>query len=141
MNGYTTEKVVEPMLVNSIPIYWGNKLIGKDFNKSSMLVVEDEMDFGKIIDEMRFLDENDDAYLSKLRENWFVRVNEKEYWKCLFIDFFDNIFSQDVKKAKRCPRYGFVKNLLKEEERVSYLKKNYLWDKMWGLFDRLRNKK
>lgn len=54
---------------------------------------------------------------------------------------FDNIFSQDVKKAKRCPRYGFVKNLLKEEERVSYLKKNYLWDKMWGLFDRLRNKK
>ena len=48
MNGYTTEKVVEPMLVNSIPIYWGNKLIGKDFNKSSMLVVEDEMDFGKI---------------------------------------------------------------------------------------------
>ena len=110
-------------------------------NKSSMLVVEDEMDFGKIIDEMRFLDENDDAYLSKLRENWFVRVNEKEYWKCLFIDFFDNIFSQDVKKAKRCPRYGFVKNLLKEEERVSYLKKNYLWDKMWGLFDRLRNKK
>ena len=52
------------MLVNSIPIYWGNKLIGKDFNKSSMLVVEDEMDFGKIIDEMRFLDENDDAYLN-----------------------------------------------------------------------------
>lgn len=87
MNGYTTEKVVEPMLVNSIPIYWGNKLIGKDFNKSSMLVVEDEMDFGKIIEEIRFLDENDDAYLSKLRENWFVRVNEKEYWKCLFIDF------------------------------------------------------
>lgn len=26
-------------------------MIGKDFNKSSMLVVEDEMDFGKIIDE------------------------------------------------------------------------------------------
>jgi hypothetical protein len=23
--GYTTEKLIEPMLVNSIPVYWGNK--------------------------------------------------------------------------------------------------------------------
>lgn len=77
VNGYTTEKVVEPMLVNSIPIYWGNKLIGRDFNSSSMLVVEDENDFGRVIDEIKYLDENDDAYLAKLRKSWFVRKEEK----------------------------------------------------------------
>ena len=26
--GYTTEKLIEPMLVNSIPIYWGNTEVG-----------------------------------------------------------------------------------------------------------------
>ena len=30
--GYTTEKIVQPMLVNSIPVYWGDPAIQRDFN-------------------------------------------------------------------------------------------------------------
>ncbi len=140
VNGYTTEKVVEPMLVNSIPIYWGNKLIGRDFNKSSILVVKDENDFDRVIDEIKFLDQNDDAYLSKLKQNWFVRENEKEYWTDLLMSFLDNIFEQSLLEAKRCPKFGFVKNYIREEERVSHLKKNYLWNKMCGLVEKISNK-
>ena len=140
VNGYTTEKVVEPMLVNSIPIYWGNKLIGRDFNKSSILVVKDENDFDRVIDEIKFLDQNDDAYLSKLKQNWFVRENEKEYWTDLLMSFLDNIFEQSFLEAKRCPKFGFVKNYIREEERVSYLKKNYLWNKICGLVEKISNK-
>jgi hypothetical protein len=33
--GYTTEKLIEPMLTNSIPIYWGNERVGEDFNTRS----------------------------------------------------------------------------------------------------------
>ena len=40
-SGYTTEKVVEPMLVNSIPIYWGDPLIGRDFDTRSFLSAHD----------------------------------------------------------------------------------------------------
>lgn len=140
VNGYTTEKVVEPMLVNSIPIYWGNKLIGKDFNKSSMFVIEDENDFSRIIDEIKFLDQNDDVYLSKLREKWFLREDEKGYWTNLLMSFLYNIFEQSPLEAKRCPCYGFVKIYIKEEERSSYFRKNYFWNKMWGLFDKIRIK-
>lgn len=140
VNGYTTEKVVEPMLVNSIPIYWGNKLIGRDFNKSSILVVKDEKDFDRVIDEIKFLDQNDDAYLSKLKQNWFVRENEKEHWTDLLMSFLDNIFKQSFLEAKRCPKFGFVKNYIREEKRVSYLKKNYLWNKMCGLVEKISNK-
>ena len=35
--GYTTEKIFEPMLVNSLPIYWGNPLVDRDFNPASFL--------------------------------------------------------------------------------------------------------
>ena len=28
---------MEPMLVNSLPIYWGNKQVGLDFNRSSFI--------------------------------------------------------------------------------------------------------
>ena len=39
--GYTTEKVAEPMLVNSLPIYQGDPLIGNDFDTRSILSYHD----------------------------------------------------------------------------------------------------
>lgn len=140
VNGYTTEKVIEPMMVNSIPIYWGNKLIERDFNVSSMIIVQDEHDFDRAIDEIKFLDQNDEAYLSKLREMWFIRENEKNYWLNMLMSFLDNIFQQPLEQAKRCPKYGFVKLRYKDEERVSHLRRNFLWNKFWGGLERLKNK-
>ena len=40
--GYTTEKVAEPMLVDSIPIHWGDPLVGRDFDTRSFLSVHDQ---------------------------------------------------------------------------------------------------
>jgi hypothetical protein len=40
--GYTTEKIVEPMLVDSIPIYWGDPCVGRDFDTRSFLSVHDQ---------------------------------------------------------------------------------------------------
>lgn len=31
-DGYTTEKIIEPIFKDCIPIYWGNKLVNQDFN-------------------------------------------------------------------------------------------------------------
>jgi len=39
--GYTTEKVVEPMVVDSLPIYWGDPLIGRDFDTRSFVSAHD----------------------------------------------------------------------------------------------------
>lgn len=35
--GYTTEKILEPILTDSIPIYWGNPKVGLDFNENRFL--------------------------------------------------------------------------------------------------------
>jgi hypothetical protein len=40
--GYTTEKIVEPMLVDSLPIYWGDPLVGRDFDTRSFLSAHDQ---------------------------------------------------------------------------------------------------
>jgi len=39
--GYTTEKVAEPMLVDSLPIYQGDPLVGNDFDTRSFLSFHD----------------------------------------------------------------------------------------------------
>lgn len=36
-DGYTTEKILEPIIENCIPIYWGNKFVEKDFNANRFL--------------------------------------------------------------------------------------------------------
>ena len=39
--GYTTEKVAEAMLVGSLPVYWGDPLVGRDFDTTSFLSAHD----------------------------------------------------------------------------------------------------
>jgi hypothetical protein len=39
--GYTTEKLAEAMLAGSTPIYWGDPLVGRDFDTTSFLSAHD----------------------------------------------------------------------------------------------------
>lgn len=39
--GYTTEKILEPIFVDSIPIYWGNNFIERDFNPKRFINYND----------------------------------------------------------------------------------------------------
>lgn len=40
-DGYTTEKILEPIFKHCIPIYWGNKLVHKDFNTKRFINYHD----------------------------------------------------------------------------------------------------
>ena len=58
-DGYTSEKIMEPILQDCIPIYWGNKLVNRDFNSQRFLdynQFESEEDLIKRILE---IDQND----------------------------------------------------------------------------------
>jgi len=70
--GYTTEKIMEPMTVNSIPIYWGNPLIHKEFNTKSFVSFYDHGYLGQMIEAIIDLDKNNDRYLEMLKTPWLV---------------------------------------------------------------------
>lgn len=77
--GYTTEKIMEPMTVNSIPIYWGNPLIEKEFNTKSFVNFYDFKNMNEMIEYVIELDNNDEIYLQKLNLPWFENYNIPEY--------------------------------------------------------------
>ncbi len=77
--GYTTEKIYHPMLANSIPIYWGNPEIGRDFNTKSFVNWHDYNDDKKIIDVIIDLDTNDKKYIKMLSQPWFNK-NKPTKW-------------------------------------------------------------
>ena len=70
--GYTTEKIMEPMTVNSIPIYWGNPLIHQEFNTKSFINFYDYGSLDKMIEYIIDLDRNNDKYLEMLKTTWLV---------------------------------------------------------------------
>jgi hypothetical protein len=76
--GYTTEKIMEPMTVNSIPIYWGNPEIEKEFNTKSFINVYDFDSIDDVINNIIELDKDDNKYLELLNQPWFNEYNIPE---------------------------------------------------------------
>jgi len=91
--GYSTEKIMQPMIVKSIPIYWGNPVIDREFNTKSFINYYDFNDFDKVIDFVIELDKNDDKYLDMLRQPWFTNgipePNKEENIKSFLYKIFD----------------------------------------------------
>lgn len=106
-DGYTTEKIMEPMLVNSVPVYWGNKLIGRDFNPDSFINVTNYPSLEAAVEHIVHLDQNDDEYLSLLSAPWF---NEENYlnWEEQLMAFFDNIFDKPLSESRYIPTHGYI---------------------------------
>ncbi len=68
--GYVSEKIVEPMLCNSIPIYWGCPRVVEEFNPRSFVVATGRR-LEDVVEEVAELDRDDAAYVAKLREPWW----------------------------------------------------------------------
>lgn len=77
--GYTTEKIFEPMLANSIPIYWGNPLVGKDFNTKSFLNWHDYGSDEALIERIIEIDRSDVLLAEYLSAPNFENNHYNEY--------------------------------------------------------------
>jgi len=78
--GYTTEKVAEPMLVNTIPIYWGDPLVGNDFDTRSFLSFHDtppgpgvsaSAALDLLVDRVVAADRDPEVYAALLARPWY----------------------------------------------------------------------
>jgi len=98
--GYTTEKLIEPFFTNSIPIYWGNPVVDKDFNTNSFINIKNASGFDQAINKIIELDNDDEKYLAMRNEACFVdsRIPE-EFSKEAIQGFFDYIINDS--KLKR----------------------------------------
>ncbi|PKN73335.1 MAG: glycosyltransferase [Candidatus Cloacimonetes bacterium HGW-Cloacimonetes-3] len=68
--GYTTEKIVEAFISHTVPIYWGNPLIHKEFNPDAFLNYHAFPSERKFIEYIKEVDNNDALYLQHLQAYW-----------------------------------------------------------------------
>jgi hypothetical protein len=90
--GYTTEKIFQPMFTNTIPIYWGNPLVSRDFNTKSFINWNDYRSDEAVIEKIIELDQDNNLYGQVLQEPWFnnnelnkfiKEENIKEFFKII----------------------------------------------------------
>jgi len=60
--GYVTEKLTDAIAAHTIPIYWGDPGVTREFNKDRMIVVEDIDDLAPVLDRVRELDQDRSRY-------------------------------------------------------------------------------
>lgn len=103
--GYTTEKIMEAYVAQTIPIYYGNPHIEADFRRESMIYVKDKGDIERAVSEIIRLDNDDAAYMQMVTAPCMVETGPEVYERRLE-DFLAHIFDQPYEKARRLCRYG-----------------------------------
>lgn len=70
-DGYTTEKIIEPIYADCIPIYWGNKLVDQDFNTGRFLDYNKFAFEKELIDKLLEIDQNEELAIDMLMQPTF----------------------------------------------------------------------
>jgi hypothetical protein len=118
-DGYTTEKILEPIFKDCIPIYWGNKLVNNDFNPERFIDYSDFKSEKKLIDKILEIERNGELAISMLMQPTFNverKTNDEEKQQVLQIL---GVIIGNKKKpiAQQLWRYlHFLKIILKKKQ-------------------------
>lgn len=103
--GFVTEKIVQPFMQHSVPVYFGNPKIDDYFNTDAFVWCKSENDLDRTLEEIKYLDSHDEAYIEKIMQcplndiNCIAALYEK------LEQFLFNIFDQDAETAIRRVRF------------------------------------
>ena len=103
--GYTTEKIMDPLSVWTVPIYWGDPFVVQDFCEDAIIRIKSKDDIETAIDEIVRLDNDDAAYLKRCKAQCLVN-HDKGFYMDKLENFLVNIFEQPIDVARRISRYG-----------------------------------
>lgn len=130
--GYTTEKLMHAMAADTLPIYWGNPLVGRDFNPKSFVNLQDFKSVKECVDYIVYLDQNDKEYLEVLHEDKFNPEDNYKDYKERIKSFFEHILSQE--DASRLSPYGRQAIYRKEQiDKAIYYHKFHTFGSMFFL--------
>ena len=151
--GFCTEKLTDAFYAETIPVYYGDPEVGKIFNTKAFINCHDYKDFDEVIEKIKELDNDDDAYLAMMNEpifndRHFVGKKFEEYEK-----FVRHIFDQPLDKAFRrsriySPRWyeNFLRRSNKYSKQTKKLarrdeRRNNIYEAIYGLYRKIFKRK
>lgn len=121
-DGYTTEKIGDPFVAGSIPIYWGNPSVANQFNSNAFVNCHDFRDINEVIKRVIEIDQNDDLYIQIMNEP--IYSNDYKWKECEqnCKSFIYNIIEQPYQSAFRRNRgfWGDVYESSMKDKKLKY---------------------
>ena len=100
--GYTTEKILQPFHVNTIPIYWGNPVIHEEFNTKSFINWHEYNSDEKVIEEIIRVDNDNEMYRQYLSTGMFYENEKSIYFsEEKVINYFERVFKQTQTNVRK----------------------------------------
>ena len=99
--GVTTEKIIQPFECHSIPIFYGNPDVAKDFSEEAFINCHHFKSAEEVAEFVKEFDQNDDLYIDMLCKSPLLYDDQiKDQYKKLE-NFLYHIFDQDLSDCKR----------------------------------------
>lgn len=107
-NGYCTEKIVQALAAQTIPIYWGDEQCEEVFNPKAFINVHGYKNFDEVLEKIKEIDNNDELYLEMLSQPALISEKDSYASKMKQLEsFLLNIFSQSHENARRRTRMAY----------------------------------
>ena len=122
--GYITEKILEPFLTQSIPIYWGDPKAHDDFSSSSFVNVIDYANFQAVYNRMKEIENSDqliNEYLNSIKLNLNKSYLDSDKLGKVII----TIFEKSNKPISKKIIYKTIGKLLDQLKKLIYWAKHY----------------
>ena len=100
-DGYLSEKIYDSLISGTIPIYYGDFTFDEYINPKAIILIKEERNMKEKIEYIKEIDNNNEKYLSILKENLLINENIDKIIEKEQKEFLHNIFEQERNKAKR----------------------------------------
>ena len=118
-DSYTTEKLTEAFAAKTIPIYWGNPNVTKDFNEKAFINCNNYASFEEVIERVKEIDNDDALYRAMLSEPIFTPENRPERFdEQRLEEFLYPIFDQPIEKARRRAHHTWRDEYIKDVQKT-----------------------
>lgn len=117
-DGYTTDRIVDSFMASTIPIYWGNPAIGREFNTKRFINCHNCESFDQVVERVKEIDNNDDLYIKIMNEPLFAKGYSFKIALGGLEKFLKNIFDQPLEYAPRRTINGARAMALEKNEMI-----------------------
>ena len=137
VDGYTTEKIIEPMVAQTIPIYWGNSMVNKEFNPQSYINISDYDNYDRAVKAIEALDQDKNSYMQMLCAPKLL-ADATIDWHTLLHNFLTRIIEGGQRYIYP---YGIIGHMQYMQQRKELLYSNTLLRKCAGAWIKWRKKR
>jgi len=116
--GYTTEKIAQAFAAQTVPIYWGDSTIVKQFNPKAFINVTDHSTIDEVVELVKKLDQDDELWLSYIQQPLYsIGQKTSTEYEAELSRFLLNIVSQPLELSQRRNRVFWGKMFLEQARR------------------------